>query len=441
MSFYDKEPQILNKKPSKLLEHFGRGMTAFLVIVASILFFFALFRLDDITAGLSKVWNILTPIVAGLVIAFLLNPLMKWIEKWLIFVLKKVIKKEKTIQTIARVLAIAFSLLFGLAIVTALLNMLIPELYKSIRDLVITLPAQLSKWIEIVNTKVQEDTTTGKALKDILLQGSASLEKWLESIDLLEQTNVLMTSVTTGVISVVDGVMDVLIGVIVSVYVLFSKEKFMNQCKKILYALTTSKRANVILHISKKANSIFSGFIIGKIIDSAIIGVLCFIGLSILRMPYTLLVSVVVGVTNVIPFFGPYMGAIPSAVLIFLVDPLKGLYFIIFIFLLQQLDGNVIGPKILGDSTGLSAFWVIVSILVGGGLLGVPGMIIGVPTFALIYYIIKLTINQKLEHKNLPTDTTSYSKANYVDDNGIFVVADKEIEEKEEEDNADSSAE
>ena len=180
--------------------------------------------------------------------------------------------------------------------------------------------------------------------------------------------------------------------------------------------------------------------IIGKIIDSAIIGVLCFIGLSILKMPYTLLVSVIVGVTNVIPVFGPYIGAIPSAILILLVDPMKGLYFIIFIFLLQQLDGNVIGPMILGDSTGLSAFWVMFAILIGGGLFGLVGMIVGVPTFAVIYYIIKMFIQQKLEQKKLPIETENYNEKNYVGEDGTFIVPTEDKKEEEIED-ADSSTE
>ena len=201
--------------------------------------------------------------------------------------------------------------------------------------------------------------------------------------------NVLMTNITTGAINVLSEVFNFLVGCIVSVYMLFGKETFAAQIKKMLYAGMQVERANMVLHITRKSNEIFGGFIIGKIIDSAIIGVLCFIGITILDMPYILLVSVIVGVTNVIPFFGPYIGAIPSTILIALADPLKGLYFLIFIIALQQLDGNVIGPKILGNSTGLSAFWVVFSILLGGGLFGFIGMIIGVPTFAVIYYIWK----------------------------------------------------
>ena len=175
------------------------------------------------------------------------------------------------------------------------------------------------------------------------------------------------------------------------------------------------------MHVGSKSNEIFGGFIIGKIIDSAIIGVLCFIGLSILNIPYTLLVSVIVGVTNVIPFFGPYIGAIPSALLIFLADPVKGVYFVIFIILLQQFDGNILGPKILGNSTGLSAFWVVFSILLGGGLFGFVGMIMGVPTFAVVYYIITMLINHLLEKKKLPLQTSEYGEKSYVDDSGRFV--------------------
>lgn len=191
----------------------------------------------------------------------------------------------------------------------------------------------------------------------------------------------------------------------------------------------------MLLHLTKKSNEIFGGFIIGKIIDSAIIGVLCFIGLSLIKMPYTLLVSVIVGVTNVIPFFGPYIGAIPSAFLILLSDPKKGLYFIIFILVLQQIDGNVIGPKILGNSTGLSPFWVVFSILIGGGMFGFVGMIMGVPTFAVIYYIISMITSQRLERKNLPLTTVHYGVKSYVNEKGEFISDDITIVDEDEKNN------
>ncbi len=184
----------------------------------------------------------------------------------------------------------------------------------------------------------------------------------------------------------------------------------------------------MILHLTTKSNEIFGGFIIGKIIDSAIIGVLCFFGLSILDMPYVMLVSVIVGVTNVIPFFGPYIGAVPSAILILLSDPMKGLYFIIFILVLQQFDGNILGPKILGNSTGLSAFWVIVAILLGGGLFGFVGMVMGVPTFAVLYYIAEMILDNRLKRKSLPIDTGYYSKMSYVDSEGNYINPEKQTE-------------
>ena len=190
--------------------------------------------------------------------------------------------------------------------------------------------------------------------------------------------------------------------------------------------------ANMLLHLTVKSNEIFGGFIIGKIIDSAIIGVLCFIGVSLMNMPYVMLVSVIVGVTNVIPFFGPYIGAIPCTILILLSDPIKGIYFVLFILVLQQFDGNILGPKILGDTTGLSAFWVIVAILLGGGLFGFVGMVMGVPTFAVLYYIVQMLINNRLEHKHLPSDSDYYDPLSYVDDRGNYVGSHMQEKETEE---------
>ncbi len=449
MNFHNREPQFIKKESSKLKEHISRGLTAFLVIVAGVLFFFAMYRFDDIANLLGKIIEVLAPIIYGLVIAFLLNPLVKRVEHLLQPLLEKAFRKEGQAQKAARCIGIFVALVLALATIVALFNMLVPELYKSIRDLVVTLPQELSDWARDINHMLKDNTTTDKIIKTILLATGDAIEEWVQTdlvkwaqSDLLAQTGSLVSSLTAGVISVVDAVTNLLVGFIVSVYVLFSKETFMSQSKKVLYAICSPRRANLTLHIARKANEIFSGFIIGKIIDSAIIGVLCFIGVSILQMPYALLVSVIVGVTNIIPFFGPFIGAIPSAILILLVDPMKGLYFILFILLLQQLDGNVIGPKILGDSTGLSSFWVIFSILISGGLFGFVGMIMGVPTFALIYYIVKMVIAQKLEQKKLPTGTEHYNETNYVDENGGFVSTQKEVEQEEEEvSDADSSAE
>lgn len=354
-----------------------------------------------------------------------MNPIVKKVDQYFFPFLKKKIKKEKRARILSRSVGIALSLVVLFAIITTLLNMLIPELFRSVVNLAETLPSQMNAVIDDLNKLQSEPSTTGAILENVLNHASQNIQNWMQS-DLLNQVNVIMSNVTTGAINVVSEVFNFFIGCIVSAYMLFSKELFASQMKKIVYALMRADHANMTLHITRKTNEIFGGFIIGKIIDSAIIGVLCFLGLSILHMPYTLLVSVIVGVTNVIPFFGPYIGAVPSAILIALNSPIMGVYFLIFILGLQQLDGNVIGPKILGDSTGLSAFWVVFSILLGGGLFGFVGMIAGVPTFAVIYYIIKMVVEQRLEKKKLPKDTQNYTEVEYLGENGELVYKEKE---------------
>jgi len=434
-NYYDNKPVMGESGSLKIREHFKRGMTAFLIVAACIVCYFAFLRFEVIADAFDKITSLLRPIIYGVVIAYLLNPIMKFVEKYVSKALSYVIKKEKSLRKLSRSIAIFASLIFALAIVSALFVMLIPELLKSINELFEKMPGQIQEFIDYLNELRRGNKQHHQIVETALVQGSAALEEWART-NLFSKDNILVTGITgitTGVISIVGGMLDIVIGLIVSIYALFSKEDFLGQGRKIIYAVMTPKRANLTLHILRKSNSIFGGFIIGKIIDSAIIGVLCFIGVSLLNMPYALLVSVFVGVTNVIPYFGPFIGAIPTAILIMIVDPMKGLYFIIFILLLQQLDGNIIGPTILGDSTGLSAFWVLFSILLFGGLFGVVGMIVGVPTFAVFYYIVKLFITQRLEEKKLPVETESYNGMNYVDNEGNYVSYIEENEEVKEE--------
>ena len=199
-----------------------------------------------------------------------------------------------------------------------------------------------------------------------------------------------------------------LIGIIVAVYVLNCKTTFASQAKKIIYSIFNKKLGSAIIHEIRFVHQGFGGFIIGKLIDSLIIGILCYICLTLMKMPYTMLISVIIGITNIIPFFGPFIGAVPSFILLLLVSPMQSLYFIIFIFVLQQFDGNILGPKILGDSTGLSSFWVLFSILFFGGLMGFFGMIIGVPFFAVAYHLISQAVNKALQKKELSTNTDDY---------------------------------
>lgn len=415
---------------SRFLQKVGRGMSVFLVIAAGLLFYFALLRLPAISGVVKEIFRVLKPIIYGLAIAYLLNPIVKFVDSHLIPILEKKISSQKKARGIARGVGIFAAIMVLIIVIVTLLNMMIPELYTSIRDMVLTVPSQLSQLVDKVMEMNSQNSSLSRFLNNILKEGTEYIQNWMRS-DLLTRINIVMSNLTVGVINIVSELLNAVIGIIVSIYVLFSKEKFSSQCKKITYAVFRPSCANMILHLTAKGNEIFGGFIIGKIIDSAIIGVLCFLGLSLMKMPYTMLVSVIVGVTNVIPFFGPYIGAIPSAILIMLADFRMGIYFIIFIIVLQQIDGNIIGPKILGDTTGLSSFWVIFAIMLGGGLFGIPGMILGVPTFAVIYYIVNMLIDYLLKKKKLPVNTKAYGEKSYVDSAGQFMHADeKEIQEE-----------
>lgn len=428
--YYITQPSLGKGRGSWLKQQFGKSIVIFLAAAACILFYFALLRVSQISAAVSTLIGVAKPIIYGLAIAYLLNPIVKSVDRRLIPFLEKKCPNFKKKKQLSRSVGIFLALLFLLAVIVALLNMMIPELYSSIRDMILNVPSQMNRFVDSLSDMNRDNSTLGTLLENIMTEATDFLQNWMRT-DLMDSVNELMSSLTVGVINILKEILNLLIGLIVSAYVLFSKEKFSRQCKKITYALFKPSSANMILHLTIKSNEIFGGFIIGKIIDSAIIGVLCFIGLTLMDMPYTLLVSVIVGVTNVIPFFGPYIGAIPSATLILLTDPRMGIYFIIFIIALQQFDGNVLGPKILGNSTGLSAFWVVFSILIAGGLFGVPGMILGVPTFAVVYYIVDMLIAHKLEKRKLPVETDAYDEFSYVETDGTFIHAEKNILKEE----------
>lgn len=383
------------------------GLIAFLVLAFSIAFFFFIFRYQ----GVSKIWDeimgILQPIIIGIVFAYLINPIVNWEEKYLLNWFGSWMKKPEKAKKTARGVSVIGAIVFVVIIITILLNMVIPELYKSIERMIIQLPGQADAFVNKINHYISMDNQFSKYLEIGFEKGVQYFETWLQT-DVLPQIREMITSVTTGVISVVKLILNIVLGIIVSVYVLMSKETFLGQAKKLVYAFLPIDKGNVVIEIARKSNEIFGGFISGKILDSVIIGILCFVSLWILKMPYALLVSVIVGCTNVVPFFGPFIGAIPSTILITLTNPIQGIYFIIFVLVLQQLDGNVIGPKILGESTGLSSFWVIFAILISGGLFGFVGMVLGVPIFATIYYLIQRMTAYILTRKGLPTETECY---------------------------------
>lgn len=346
------------------------ALVIFIVFCCCALVFFAIYRFDGVVAAWNTLMRVMQPIIIGLVIAYLINPIMVFIEKPLKKLLSKKMKSEKKAKKISRAVATTGALLTFILVLVLLVYMMLPQLIESISGMISNLPEQAKAFIEWYHGYRKSESDIAIALEEALVKGTAYLETWFETT-LLPDLKLYVTSLTTGVISAVKVLFNFLIGLIIAVYVLMAKDHFVAQSKKIVYALFKPQAGNVIVETVRRSNEIFGGFISGKIIDSAIIGVLCYVVLSIMKMPYTLLVSAFVGITNIIPFFGPFIGAVPSFIIIVLASPIQGFYFLIVILILQQLDGNVIGPKILGDSTGLSSFWVVFAILVGGGLCGV----------------------------------------------------------------------
>ena len=386
------------------LKYFYIGLTAFLTVAACVVFFFLIYRLPGILSFLGKILSVIQPVIIGLIIAYLVNPIANSINGGLLRLSRKYFnKKPEIVRKISKAVSVIGALAAFLLILVLIIYMIVPQFIDSISSMVKVLPGQLDAFIKRVSAEFERN----KDLQNLINAVYEYEKEWLQN-DLTGYVNSVATYFASGVWSVVSFLKNFAIGLIFAIYILFNKALLMRQFRKLLYACINNNVVEHIFRTGNKAHRIFSGFIYGKLLDSFIIGVLCFIGISILKIPYTMLVAVVIGVTNIIPVFGPYLGGIPCAALILLTDPIKGLYFIIFIILLQALDGNFIGPKILGNSTGLSAFWVVFAIVAGGGLFGVLGMLIGVPLFAVIYYLVTTFVNFRLKRKNLPCESDYY---------------------------------
>ena len=374
---------MMDKKPH--IKPYLYGMLAgFGAISLSILFFFLIYRFQGFGDAISKLTGILMPFIYGAVIAYLLKPVCNCVEDFL-----RRLLPEK-MGTAANMLAVTVSLLFGILVVYALIMMIVPQLITSVTTLYYTARNNLNDFVDWASH--QEIIASNQKLLDFIETSYDNLQDTLDNIvrtKLVPSMQSLLSGAALGVMSFVTFLKNIIIGVIVSVYLLASRKKFGQQCKMILYSLIKPRWADIILEEILYADKMFGGFINGKILDSAIIGVLCYIACLIFKFPSALLVSVIIGVTNVIPFFGPFIGAIPATLLILIQNPIKALWFVLFVLVLQQVDGNIIGPKILGNTTGLSSFWVLFAILLFGGLWGFVGMIIGVPLFAVIYDVVK----------------------------------------------------
>ena len=394
------------------------------MLISAAVVYLLIINLDDIFSGFMFMLSVLKPVIYGAIIAYLLNPLTKMYYRLLLKGYEKKGKSpsDKTVR-IMESMTIVFALLTGVLIIAILCWLVIPQLITTVISLIETVPSQANDYYNYITDKIQSNKYIASRMQDTALQATKYMDNimnndlfpWLKS-ELLPNLNIYAKQFANGVMSFINVLYNLFIGIIVAIYLLKGKRVFAAQAKKITYGVCRKKTADTIIHYVRISNNMFSGFISGKIVDSTIIGIICFILMTIFRMPYALLVSVIVGVTNVIPVFGPYIGAIPSALLILLVSPVQALYFIILVAILQQVDGNIIGPAILGESTGLSAFWVLFSILFFGGFWGIVGMLVGCPLFAVIYTIAKDFINYCLEKRKLSTDTQTYVNLKTIED-------------------------
>lgn len=404
--------------------YIGAGLTALAVIAAGILIFFFIYQLETIKHLLMKLIDILMPFIIGGVIAYLLAPFYNTLCRNLNYYLGLKLKPNHAKQ-LANTLAVLISILLGLGVVVGLVALVVPQLISSMTGLVNAMPGYLDQtgtWLDDLFATYN----LGFSVQDSFDTLSANFQAWLTNNDLLSSlqnlsqqlgdgVNSLLSNVFTGVMAVIQVMKNFILGFIVAAYLLADKERLAALAKKLIYALFGAQRGNDAMIRIRYIHKVFGGFILGKLLDSLIIGILCFIGASLLQLPYTLLVSVVVGITNIIPFFGPFLGAIPCALLILLTSPIKCVYFVIFILALQQFDGNILGPRILGNTTGLSAFSVLFSIILFGGLFGFVGMIIGVPLFAVISSLVAELVNGQLRKKAMSLDTEDYVHLDYVD--------------------------
>ena len=374
---------MMDKKPH--IKPYLYGMLAgFGAISLSIIFFFLIYRFDGFGSAISTLTGILMPFIYGAVIAYLLKPVCNTIEAFL----RRFIPEK--MKGLINALSVTFTILFGLLLIYALCMMIIPQLITSVTTLYYTAQANITKFMYWANHLefIEKNEQIMELLNSAYAALNTNLDTWIKNTLLPSMQNIL-SGAALGVLNVVVVLKNLVIGIIVAVYMLASRKRFVQQGKMVLYSVVKPRWASLITEELKYADRMFGGFINGKILDSAIIGVLCYIGCLIFKFPSALLVSVIIGVTNVIPFFGPFIGAIPATLLILIQNPIKALWFVLFVLVLQQADGNIIGPKILGNTTGLSSFWVLFAILLFGGLWGFAGMIVGVPLFAVIYDVIK----------------------------------------------------
>jgi len=356
-----------------------------------ILLIFFFINIKDIMNFLYKFLGILKPFIWGIAIAFILNIPVKLIEKNL--------GNSKFFKGMKRSFSITLTFLFFILAITLFILFVIPQLLSSISTLMNSIPEYLSQFEKFLEVNAINNSQSQVMMQNII---NELLNLWKEILKVTSQiVGTSLGYLLDFTLGITYGVINFFLALILAIYMLASKEILISQLKLIIYAFVSKNKADRIIELGKMCNEMFSKFILGQCTEALVIGVLCFIGMIILKMPYALLISVVIGVTALIPVFGAFLGTIPSAFIILIIDPIKALWFIIFIIVLQQLEGNLIYPRVVGSSIGLSALWVMFAMIVGGSLFGIIGMLIGIPIFGVVFKILKRVANRKINEKGI----------------------------------------
>lgn len=405
--------------------YLGWGLTAFAVIFASTLIVFILMNQHSLIAGIGNFLNALIPIFYGFIFAYLLCPIVNFFETRVfgkLFARKKPAEPRTAASAeaqahglnifvknkLSRILSILVTLLIVLLILAGVISAIIPQLEATIRILVNNIPSYIATLTDWIASAFASFPDLGVEVTDMVNQSFVALRDFLSN-SILPQVGDYFGSLTNGIMSVIGILMNLLLGVVISIYCLYSKELFSAQAKKILYSALKVKHANTFIGAVRRVHHSFGSFITGTLIDSFVVACVTFIITTLFDIPFALLVSVIMGLTNIIPYFGPFIGAVPSAFLILMEDPVKCLIFIVIILVIQNLNGNILSPRILGENIGLSSFWVIFALLAGQGIFGFWGLIIGIPLFAVIYSAGKALISARLTAKGLPADSGTYT--------------------------------
>ena len=402
--------------------YFQMGFTAMVVLCICVLFNALLQHLPTVVSIIDRVLSILTPFIWGFVIAYLLLPMTRFFEYRMFNpLLTKLTKKEVHSGGMPRVVAIALALFCAGVMFYILLRILLPTVYESVNSIYTNYSTYLANINLLINEMFENNPKMAGDLTALMEKLSNDLAAWVNN-ELLPMIGNILGDVTGVILKVTGGVyrafvyiLDILIGAVISCYVLYNRERFAATWKRMLYAAFGVHRSEKIQEVVHFANEAFMGFLVGKIIDSAIIGVLTYFASSILKMPYPAFIAIIVGVTNIIPIFGPFIGAVPGAIIILMVNPFKLPVFLLMIFIIQQIDGNIIGPKILGNSVGINGFWIMFAIIVMGDLFGVGGMIIGVPLFVVLTAAFEGLLSIGLKRRGLSDEAALYVDMSHMD--------------------------